>query len=96
MITIVAKNFVQKDKIEEFKKLTKTLIEKSRKEEGCISYNLFEDIEDECVLTFIEEWKSFEDIDIHNSSPHFKSIVPKLDDLCQKSAVVNLYTVVSD
>lgn len=96
MIVIVAKNFIAEGKTDEFKALTKSLIAASRKEEGCISYSLFENIHDKNILTFIEEWKSEEAIQIHNNSPHFTSIVPLLGPLTEKPSDVNLYEIVSD
>ena len=96
MINIIAKNYVKKDKIAEFKATAKPLIAASRAEAGCISYSLFEDVKDESILTFIEEWESPEAITIHNNSPHFTAIVPLLGPLTEKPADVNLYAVVSD
>lgn len=96
MIVIVAKNYIAEGKADEFKALAKPLIAASRKEEGCISYSLFEDIHDKNILTFIEEWKSEEAIQIHNNSPHFTSIVPALGPLTAKPSEVNLYSVLSD
>ena len=96
MINIVAKNYIAEGKADEFKALAKPLIEASRKEEGCISYSLFEDIHDKNILTFIEEWKSIEAIQIHNYSPHFTSIVSTLGPFTAKPSDVNLYEVISD
>ena len=96
MIIIVAKNFIAEGKADEFKALAKPLIAASRKEEGCISYSLFEDIHDKNVLTFIEEWKSEEAIKIHNNTPHFTSTVPKFGPLTSKPSDVNLYEVIKD
>ena len=94
MINIIAKNYIADGKADEFKALAKPLIEASRKEEGCISYSLFEDIHDKNILTFIEEWKSIKAIQIHNNSPHFTSIVPTLAPLTAKPSEVNLYEAV--
>lgn len=91
MITIIAKSIIKEGKIEEFKALTKELIEESRKELGCISYNLNQDLNNKNVLTFIEEWESKEAIEIHNNSVHFTTIVPKLGELREKATEVNLY-----
>ena len=44
MITIVAKLILKPGKKEDFKVLTEELRRESRKEKGCISYNLYEDI----------------------------------------------------
>lgn len=90
MIIIVAKNHIKKGKTEEFKALAKELIEESRKETGCISYNLNEDINNKEILTFIEEWKDKEVIAAHNSSEHYKRIVPLLGEL-REDKEINLY-----
>ncbi|ERI95467.1 antibiotic biosynthesis monooxygenase [Clostridiales bacterium oral taxon 876 str. F0540] len=90
MITIVSKNIVKEGKAEEFKALAKELIEESRKETGCISYNLNQDISNKNILTFIEEWEDKAAIDKHNKSAHFTSIVPKLGELREEKDL-NLY-----
>lgn len=90
MITIVAKCIIKKDKVEEFKKLAEELVKESKKEAGCISYDLFEDIKKPNVLTFIEEWKDMDAIEEHNNTAHFTSIVPKFDEL-REDSTVNLY-----
>ena len=90
MITIVAKNVIKEGKLEEFKALAKEHVEKSRKEAGCIAFNLNEDINNKNVLTFIEEWENKEAIELHNKSAHFTTIIPKLGELREQSEV-NLY-----
>ncbi len=94
MITIIAKMVVKKDKIDEFKNLAEKLVRESRKEAGCISYSLFEDIHDGNILTFIEEWQSQEAIELHNNSKHFLEIVPQFSDLTVGQGEVNLYKVI--
>ncbi len=91
MITITAKCTLVEGKKEEFIKIAQKLIEESNKEMGCISYDLYEDINDENIVTFIEEWESSEAIDTHNNTEHFKQIVPKLRQLQIQDSVVNLY-----
>lgn len=94
MITIVAKLLLKKGKKEEFKILTEELIKESRNEKGCISYNLYEDINKCDTLIFIEEWQNEEAINLHNNSKHFTSIVAKLADLQEGETEVNLYKIV--
>ena len=90
MIKIVAKNYIKKDKKDDFLKLAKDLIIESRKENGCIAYDIYESIDGKC-LTFIEEWKDEEAINSHNNSNHFKAIVPKLGELLDGGMDVVLY-----
>ncbi|MBP2033449.1 quinol monooxygenase YgiN [Clostridium algifaecis] len=94
MITIVAKSLLKKGKTEEFKILAEELMKESRNEKGCISYNLYEDINKCNTLTFIEEWQNEEAINLHNNSKHFTNIVPKLVDLQEGETEVNLYKMV--
>lgn len=90
MIKIVAKNPVSAENKAKFIETAKELIEKSRKESGCISYNLYESVDGK-YLTFIEEWKNEKAIEDHNNSDHFKSIVPKLGELTSGEMDVALY-----
>ena len=91
MIKIVAKSVIKDGQKETYLQLTKELIEKSRQEAGCISYNLFQDINDDSVLTFIEEWQDQKAIDLHNNTEHFTRIVPLLAELRIGKGEVNLY-----
>lgn len=91
MITIVAKTVVKESEINNFIDLAQELISESKKEAGCIEYNLYQDTNDKNVLTFIERWESEEAINIHNETPHFTSIVPKLGEMQTKDTEVNLY-----
>ena len=43
MVKVVARNLVKKDKVDAFIELAKELVEETRKEEGCIKYELFQD-----------------------------------------------------
>ena len=91
MITIVAKSVVLEGKAEEFKATARELITESQKEAGCLSYDLYQEVNQPNVLTFIEEWIDSEAIEKHNASTHFTQIVPKLAALREGPAEVHLY-----
>lgn len=91
MIKVTAKCILIEGKKEEFKVLVKELIYKTREENGCISYDLYEDMNNENIVTFIEEWNSKEDLDNHMKSEHFIAIVPELRKLQIEDSIVNLY-----
>ena len=91
MIKIVAVNHLIDNKRDEFIQITKKLIEESRKENGCISYALFQDVNQPNILTFIEEWESKEAIAQHNLTNHFTEICPLLGVLCTVPCQVSLY-----
>lgn len=90
MITIVAKSILKKGMKENFKLVAKELVTESRKEEGCISYNLYEDIDNENILTFIEEWKDEDAIKFHRETVHYTKIIPELLNL-REDKETNLY-----
>lgn len=93
MITIVAKNIVKDGKAELYKAIARELIEESRKEDGCISYDLHQDINNKNVLTFIEQWRDKDAIALHNKSAHYNKVVPKLGELREDSEI-NLYATI--
>lgn len=46
------------------------LIAPSRREEGCINYDLYESMDDPTVFVFIENWLSREHVEKHLEMPH--------------------------
>lgn len=91
MIKIVAKAVVVSSKREAYLEVARELIDASRKEPGCISYGLYQDMSNPNVLTFIEEWEDLEAIENHNRSPHFTAICPKLGEYRVGPAEVTRY-----
>ena len=92
MPRIIAEFFIKPDSVEEAVSYAKEMVAETQKETGCIEYNLFMDDKDSSHLVFIEEWESQEFLDIHSSSEHFSRLVPAIDGLCEKEAVVHTYT----
>ena len=89
MIKIIVRNKIRQGRKAEFLVLVKELVEESRKEEGNITYGLWQDRSDPDILTFVEDWKDQAAIDAHNATEHFKRIVPlmiKLADAEQREA----------
>lgn len=94
MITLVVKALIKEGKVDEYKRITNELALESRKEEGCVSYNLYVDIDNPQILTFIEVWKDKKAIETHNNTKHFKKLAPKLRELREGSSEVNFYEYV--
>lgn len=84
VIKVVAKNYVQADKVDAFIALAKQLVEETNKEAGCLFYQLHQSVNDPTVLAFIEEWESKEALDAHMASAHFQDIVPRLREFSAK------------
>lgn len=91
MITIVAKITLKVGTKAEFMTYAKALVEKSNQEVGCHSYQLFEDIKDENIVTFIEEWQDMAAIESHNKSEHFTQMLPIFDAYKAQPLEISLY-----
>lgn len=70
---ITAHKFIKPEKVSEFIEFTKDAIAKSRAEDGCISYTLYQDPSDSTKFIFFEQWKDQAAIDHHFSTDHFKT-----------------------
>lgn len=91
MIKIVAKNYIKADKVQEIIALAKKLVQETiQKDKGCIRYELFQDLSNPQILTFIEEWENKEALDRHMSK-HFKEIVPYVAECSEKTGETSLY-----
>jgi quinol monooxygenase YgiN len=90
MIKVVAKSKVMEDKIEEVLNLYQELVIETRKEDGCIQYELYQDNEDSSVLAMIEKWEDKAALDNHMQTEHFKRIVPIVGKFVVESTL-NIY-----
>ena len=74
-LTVVAKIVAKKDSIKTVKTELLKLIEPTRKEAGCIEYNLHQDNDNPAFFVFYETWENFACLEKHMNSDHFKSYV---------------------
>ena len=91
MIIVTAKCNLLQGMKEEYKYRVLELIKETRKEEGCIEYSLYEDVNSQETICFIEKWESQEALNEHMKSQHFTRIVPRLRELQSEDSVVNIY-----
>ena len=69
-----------------------SMIEPMRKEKGCLSYDVFCDLEDNHVFNLIEEWETHEDLDHHIRSERF-SVLLGTKSLLEKPLEMKTHTV---
>ncbi len=58
MLTIVARPTVDPDRTDEAKAAMLDLVEATRREQGCIRYELYQDTNEPHRFVFVEEWES--------------------------------------
>ena len=93
---IVAKLKVKPEKVKAFTEAAKEIIEKSNKEEGCKSYQLYQDPYDNTRFVFVEEYKNRAAVDAHFASDYFKAFGPKIGDLVAEPAKIKIITVAKE
>ena len=91
MIKVVARSRVKPDKVSEYKALAARLVVVTRKDKGCISYSLYQDVHDEFMFSFIEEWHDGDSLAAHLQSKHFNAIVPLLNELREGETETHVY-----
>ena len=80
-LTLVSISHAREGKAGELKKACLDLIEKTRQEEGAISYHLYEDREDPCQFIFHEIWANEELWKKHTQSEHLQAFRARRDEL---------------
>lgn len=79
MIKVIAKSIVKEDEIQKYLELVKSMVIETRKESGCIVYELYQDVNNDKIFTIIEEWESLDALDLHKNSKHMSEIIPKIN-----------------
>jgi len=95
MIRLVSRGQFKPESVEKFKKLAKILVAASVQEEGCIHYELCQEMDEPNILAFIEDWKDQAAIDLHNNTAHFTTIVPQFEALLSAPMDCNKYEIVN-
>jgi quinol monooxygenase YgiN len=68
-----------------------SLVEPTRKEPGCLCYNLHQSKADPTQFMFYEQWASKEDLSAHGKTPHMKALGAKLKDKTDKGGGAVVY-----
>ena len=81
-ITVVAAFQARPGKEAELRAALLGLLAPTRKEIGCLNYDLHEAPVDPARFLFHENWTSKAALDAHMQSPHLKALIPRVDELC--------------
>lgn len=93
VLRVIARITSQLDKVEELKSILLGLVEPTRVEKGCISYQLLQDKTDLTEFAFIEEWTSDSAIDAHMTSSHVLDAFSKAQSLLAKAPEIRKYVI---
>ena len=87
-LTIIARIEAKKENLDLVKTEITKLIEPTRKEEGCMQYDLHQDNEEPEVFIFFENWATKALWEQHNESTHLDEFI-KATEGALESLVVN-------
>ena len=93
-VRVVARIVARPGKVEELRAVLQGLVGPTRKEPGCVTYELLQNKTDLTDFTFVEEWRSEEELDAHLQSPHLQEARVRLPDLATADPDIRRYSVV--
>lgn len=92
---LTARLKVKNDKVEELKQAALAIVADSRSEEGCISYNVHQSIEDATVFVWRECWKSKADLDEHFEMDYVKNFFSVVNEVAAEPPQIILTKMIS-
>jgi len=90
-VTVVATFQARPGKEAELKRALTNLVAPTRKEAGCLNYDLHASPEDPAKFMFHEIWTSKPHLDAHLQSAHIKALLPRVAELCVAAAEVKIW-----
>ena len=94
-LRVVARIQAKPDKIGEVRELLLGLVVPTRKEAGCVTYELLQNSNDPGDFTFVEEWSSDSALEAHAASNHIRAIGPKLNGLTSTVPDIRTYVLLA-
>jgi quinol monooxygenase YgiN len=79
VVGVVARIASKPDSVEHVKRVLLEAVDPTRREHGCIVYELMQNSADPTDFTFYEEWTDEAALDAHGRSPHIAAGFARLD-----------------
>jgi quinol monooxygenase YgiN len=92
LLSVVAELHAKTGKEEDLRRALLALIEPTRREEGCVQYDLHVHTNDPGRFVFYENWVSREHLDRHLASEHLTRFRALADDLLSEAPRVETYS----
>jgi quinol monooxygenase YgiN len=81
-LTVVATFQARPGKESALRAVLTGLLAPTRKESGCLNYDLHQSPENPAKFLFHENWTSKAHLDAHLQTPHIKALLPRVGELC--------------
>jgi quinol monooxygenase YgiN len=93
MIVVVGRVVTDAARRQELESIGQALARASRAEEGCLSYRLYEDTENENEFVFVEEWDSQQALERHFATPHIAEFMRAVPSAVVAAPEVKFHTI---
>ena len=90
MVNVIAKADIKLENIDKAIELYRELAKATRKEEGCIKYDIIQNLQDKNFLIVVEEWESEGYLKAHFNTEHFVRLVPEIGKLANVKSEVHV------
>ena len=90
-VTVVAEMKAKAGKTEELKEVLKGLLDPTRKEEGCINYDMHQSADEPDKFLFYENWVDKATLDRHLATPHLKDFFSRIPELVDGEVKISLW-----
>jgi quinol monooxygenase YgiN len=90
---VVARITALPDQVNKVRTILSELIEPTRGEAGCISYELLQNNSDPTDFTFVEEWESQSALDAHLGSAHVQKAIAATEKLLAMPPDIRRYSL---
>jgi quinol monooxygenase YgiN len=78
-ILVTLRMIVQPERRSDLLETLRGMLEPARVERGCLSYRLYEDVEDRNAFVLLEEWKTQKDIEKHIRTDSQRQLLALMD-----------------
>lgn len=95
MYIVVVHSHIKEEHVERFREITIQNAEASRREEGCVRFDVMQQTDDPTHFTFIEMFESEEAGTIHKETSHFKKWLEEAPTLMVEARTRVIYQDVS-
>ena len=93
-VRVAVKVVARTEAIAEITTIVLKLAAQSRKETGCVGYEVLQDMSNAEILVLIEEWTSVAALDAHNKTAHFHEAVSKSQPFLAKPLEVGRFVAI--
>lgn len=93
MFVSIARQVIKTEDLEKYHEMAKVMVERSKKEDGCIGYQSIQQQDDPRVHLFVETWRDEDAMQKHIASEHFQTYVPQFPAMFEEEEVVTRYNI---